>query len=50
MPDGTVFTTVLPTHSYTKAGSYLKGGEARSGIYQMLSTRSGGEVVSSEDY
>ena len=50
MPDGTSFVTVSPTAPYTKSGSYLAHGNAVLGVYQKLSTRSGGEVVSSDSY
>ena len=45
MPDNTVFTTVSYTAPYTKSGSYLNTSNASLGLYQKLSTRSGGEVV-----
>jgi prepilin-type N-terminal cleavage/methylation domain-containing protein/prepilin-type processing-associated H-X9-DG protein len=50
MPDGTVFTTVPYTAPYTKSGSYLATGNAVLGVYQQLSTRAGGEVISSDAY
>ena len=49
MPDNTTFTTVPPTAPNTKSGSYLlhsgPNGAAVLGVYQMLSTRNGGEVI-----
>ena len=51
MPDGSVFTTIpAPGAPRTKAGSYLDIGTARPGVYQQLSTRAGGEVISANDY
>ena len=50
MPDGTVFTTVTPSAPYVKSGSYLANGTAVLGVYQQLSTRAGGEVVSADSY
>jgi len=45
MPDNTVFTTVTYTAPNSKNGSYLNTSNASLGLYQKLSTRSGGEVV-----
>jgi prepilin-type processing-associated H-X9-DG protein len=50
MPDGTVFTTIAAAAPYTKAGSYLLNTGAQLGIYQSLSTRAGGEIISSDQY
>jgi prepilin-type processing-associated H-X9-DG protein len=54
MPDNTTFTTVAPTAPATKSGSYLlnskNGVPAQLGVYQQLSTRNGGEVISSDSY
>ncbi len=54
MPDNTTFVTVQPTAPYIKSGSYLlhnlNGIPAQLGVYQQLSTRAGGEVVSSDGY
>ena len=50
MPDGTTFTTVPKADPYTKSGSYLDTGTAVLGVYQKLSTRSYGEVISSDQY
>ncbi len=50
MPDGTTFTTVPITAPYTKTGSYLANNAAQLGVYQQLSTRAGGEVISSDSY
>ena len=48
IPDGTTFTTVAFTAPYTKNGSYLSGGTL--GVYQKLSSRNGGEIVSADQY
>ena len=54
MPDNTTFTTVTATPPATKSGSYLlnsgTNGAAKLGVYQQLSTRAGGEVISSDSY
>jgi prepilin-type processing-associated H-X9-DG protein len=50
MPDNTTFVTVPPAVPYTKQGSYLQAKQALFGVYQQLSTRNGGEVISSESY
>ena len=54
MPDNTTFTTVSATSPYTKSGSYLLNSlnnvPAQLGVYQQLSTRAGGEVISSDAY
>jgi prepilin-type N-terminal cleavage/methylation domain-containing protein/prepilin-type processing-associated H-X9-DG protein len=54
MPDYTTFTTVAATPPYTKSGSYLLNSQGTTnallGVYQQLSTRSGGEVISSDAY
>jgi prepilin-type N-terminal cleavage/methylation domain-containing protein/prepilin-type processing-associated H-X9-DG protein len=54
MPDNTTFVTVPATAPYTKSGTYLQhslnGTPALLGVYQKLSTRNGGEVVSSDSY
>ena len=50
MPDGTSFTTVSATAPYTKSGSYLATGTAVLGVYQKLSTRNGGEIISSDSF
>ena len=50
MPDGTVFTTVTASAPYSKNGSYLANGTAVLGVYQQLSTRAGGEVISADSY
>jgi prepilin-type N-terminal cleavage/methylation domain-containing protein/prepilin-type processing-associated H-X9-DG protein len=54
-PDNTTFVTVAATAPYTKSGHYLQntgttGNNAQLGVYQQLSTRNGGEVVSSDGY
>ncbi len=48
MPDGTTFTNVPKSPPYTKDGSYLATGSAALGVYQKLSTRAGGEVISAD--
>jgi prepilin-type N-terminal cleavage/methylation domain-containing protein/prepilin-type processing-associated H-X9-DG protein len=54
-PDNTTFATVAATAPYTKSGHYLanvgsSGASALLGVYQQLSTRAGGEVISSDSY
>jgi prepilin-type N-terminal cleavage/methylation domain-containing protein/prepilin-type processing-associated H-X9-DG protein len=50
IPDGTTYTSVPYTAPYTKVGYYLASGTATLGVYQKLSTRAGGEVVSADAY
>ena len=50
MPDGTVYTTVTATLPATKTGYYLATGTAILGVYQKLSTRNGGEVISADAF
>ncbi len=54
MPDNTTFTAVSATAPYTRTGDYLAmstaTANAQLGVYQQLSTRNGGEVVSSDSY
>ena len=50
MPNNTAFTTISATAPYTKTGSYLANNGAQLGVYQQLSTRAGGEVLSSDSY
>jgi prepilin-type N-terminal cleavage/methylation domain-containing protein/prepilin-type processing-associated H-X9-DG protein len=55
MPDNTTFTAVAATAPYSRTGDYLlnassSGVPAQLGVYQQLSTRAGGEVVSSDSY
>jgi prepilin-type N-terminal cleavage/methylation domain-containing protein/prepilin-type processing-associated H-X9-DG protein len=50
MPNGTVYTSVPYSAPYTKTGYYLLNSGAQLGVYQQLSTRAGGEVVSSDSY
>ncbi len=50
MPDDTTVTTVSPTAPFTRTGTYLAHNAARLGVYQKLSTRNGGEVISSDAY
>ena len=54
MPDNTTFVTVSATPPAIKSGSYLlhslNGVSAQLGVYQQLSTRAGGEVVSADSY
>jgi prepilin-type N-terminal cleavage/methylation domain-containing protein/prepilin-type processing-associated H-X9-DG protein len=53
-PDNTTFMTVSATAPYIKSGHYLQNsgttGNAQLGVYQQLSTRAGGEVISSDSY
>jgi hypothetical protein len=54
MPDDTTFTPVPTTAPHTRTSDYLlmsgTAGNAQLGVYQRLSTRAGGEVVSSDSY
>jgi prepilin-type N-terminal cleavage/methylation domain-containing protein/prepilin-type processing-associated H-X9-DG protein len=50
LPDGTIYNTVTATAPNTKTGYSLSNGTAQLGVYQMLSTRAGGEVISSDSY
>jgi prepilin-type N-terminal cleavage/methylation domain-containing protein/prepilin-type processing-associated H-X9-DG protein len=56
MPDNTSFVTVPTSASPTaiKSGTYLQhslnGTPAQLGVYQQLSTRAGGEVISADSY
>ncbi len=54
MPDNTTFVTVSATAPFSKSGSYLlnnlNGVPAQLGVYQALSTRNGGEVISADQY
>jgi prepilin-type N-terminal cleavage/methylation domain-containing protein/prepilin-type processing-associated H-X9-DG protein len=50
LPIGTAYVTVSATAPYTKTGYYLQNNGAQLGVYQQLSTRAGGEVVSSDSY
>ena len=54
MPDNTTYVTVAHTPPATKSGSYLLNSlnnvSAQLGVYQQLSTRAGGEVISSDAY
>jgi prepilin-type N-terminal cleavage/methylation domain-containing protein/prepilin-type processing-associated H-X9-DG protein len=54
MPDNTTRVTVSATAPYSRTGYYLQNsgtnGNAQLGVYQQLSTRNGGEVISSDSY
>jgi prepilin-type processing-associated H-X9-DG protein len=50
LPGNTAYITVPPSAPYTKTGYYLQNNGAQLGVYQMLSTRAGGEVISSDAY
>jgi len=54
LPDNTTYVTVPPSPPNVKYGSYLQSygpnGPAQLGVYQKLSTRAGGEVVSADGY
>ncbi len=50
MPNGTVYTSVAATAPFSKTGYYLANTAALLGVYQQLSTRAGGEVISSDSY
>jgi prepilin-type N-terminal cleavage/methylation domain-containing protein/prepilin-type processing-associated H-X9-DG protein len=54
-PDNTQFKEVYKAAPYTRNGYYLlnvgqTGNPAQLGVYQQLSTRAGGEVISSDSY
>jgi prepilin-type processing-associated H-X9-DG protein len=49
-PDGTAYTYVPKVAPYSKGGDYLATGSAQLGVYQQLSTRAGGEVISGDQY
>ena len=54
-PDNTTFQEVYKAAPYTRSGYYLSkigknGVAAQLGVYQQLSTRAGGEVISSDSY
>jgi prepilin-type N-terminal cleavage/methylation domain-containing protein/prepilin-type processing-associated H-X9-DG protein len=53
-PNNTTFVTVSAASPYVKSGSYLQNsstnGPAQLGVYQQLSTRAGGEVISADSY
>ena len=50
LPDGTVYTTVTLAAPYKKTGYYLANTSAILGVYQKLTTRSGGEVISADAF
>ena len=50
MPDGAVYNSVSASAPYSKTGSYLNNAVANLGVYQRLSTRKGGEIVSADQY
>jgi len=54
LPDNTTMITVPPTAPAVKSGSYLLNSlnntPAILGVYQQLSTRAGGEVISADAY
>jgi prepilin-type N-terminal cleavage/methylation domain-containing protein/prepilin-type processing-associated H-X9-DG protein len=50
LPDGTAYVTVSATAPYTYGTYYLQQTGAAIGVYQALSTRAGGEVISSDSY
>ncbi len=54
MPDFTTFVTVPATAPAIKSGTYLQNSNANGaavlGVYQQLSTRAGGEVISADAY
>jgi prepilin-type N-terminal cleavage/methylation domain-containing protein/prepilin-type processing-associated H-X9-DG protein len=53
-PNNTTYTEVAAAAPYTRNGYYLSNtsttGNAQLGVYQQLSTRNGGEVISSDSY
>ena len=51
MPTGSIYTTIpAPGGDRPKSASVLATGAARPSVYQQLSTRSGGEVISADAY
>jgi prepilin-type processing-associated H-X9-DG protein len=54
MPDNTTFVVVPSSPPAIKSGTYLQHtgalGPAQLGVYQHLSTRAGGEVISADQY
>ncbi len=50
LPIGTAYVTVSASAPYTRTGYYLQNNGAQLGVYQQLSTRAGGEVISSDSY
>ncbi len=50
LPDGTSYVTVSASAPYTQGSYYLQQSAAVEGVYQALSTRAGGEVISSDSY
>ena len=50
LPDGTVYNTVDKSPPYTRPGNYLANGTANLGVYQKLTTRNGGEVMSADQF
>jgi prepilin-type N-terminal cleavage/methylation domain-containing protein/prepilin-type processing-associated H-X9-DG protein len=50
LPDNTAYITVSASAPYTKSTYYLQDNGASLGVYQQLSTRAGGEVISSDSY
>ena len=51
LPDGTIYTPVpAPGGDRNKTGNYLANGTSVPGVYQKLSTRAGGEIISSDSY
>jgi prepilin-type processing-associated H-X9-DG protein len=54
IPDNTTRVTLTATAPYSRTGYYLQnslnGINAQLGVYQQLSTRNGGEIVSSDSY
>ena len=50
LPNNTTMVSVPATPPYSKSGSYLQNNGAMLGVYQQLSTRAGGEVISSQGY
>ena len=50
LPDGTVYNTVAASAPYKRPGNYLATGTATLGVYQKLTTRNGGEVMSADSF
>jgi prepilin-type N-terminal cleavage/methylation domain-containing protein/prepilin-type processing-associated H-X9-DG protein len=50
IPDGSIWVPVSASAPATKSGTWLNHGNAVLGVYQKLSTRSGGEIINASDY
>ena len=50
LSDGTTYGTTTANPPYKRPGNYLSNTNALLGVYQKLTTRSGGEVISADAY